>query len=515
MLRPNNPEIDFELLNRRIQESLDAYIDEGSAANAFDPDGAMADSEDEQTVPVQACEEHAPVDPATKPPVLAYDDCEFVREAYKQLLGREPDPEGLEHYAALLREGGEKTQLLERLWHSEEARLFRENSPHQANLGTDLNKYRSKQKLFQLPLVGPILRVLNGSLTLHKYKLFLNARLNHSFRLHQEQRQELNQRFNDLQQHVHQQQSHLEHLQAHLHDTQQKLIRLERKHQTLLGRLKTDQSDLLQREKIRDEAVQQLRLRLTALESRPVAASAATVDDAGTSAPVAATATDSSSINEAFYAAFEEHFRGDRKTILERMQYYLPLLERCEPLKSGGKLVDIGCGRGDWLDLLASQGYPLLGIDFNHHNVEACVERGHEAIATDGIEWLRQQPDNSIAAISCFHVIEHLPFEVLSRLLDESLRVLRPGGLFFAETPNPENLVTGITHFYTDPTHLHPLPPAFSEFLLQYKGFGDVELHRLNPIPEEFALIEHGEVDRRCNQYFYGPQDYAVVGIKP
>ena len=158
--------------------------------------------------------------------------------------------------------------------------------------------------------------------------------------------------------------------------------------------------------------------------------------------------------------------------------------------------------------------YTRIGIDLNSMNIEACHKQGLTAIQQDAVVWMAQQPENSLAIVTAFHVIEHLTFEQFNTLLDECQRVLAPGGMIIFETPNPENLISAATHFYTDPTHLHPLPPAFTEFLVEFKGFDHVQIHRLNPIPREYALNEDSEVARRCDALFYGPQDYAVVASK-
>jgi O-antigen chain-terminating methyltransferase len=175
--------------------------------------------------------------------------------------------------------------------------------------------------------------------------------------------------------------------------------------------------------------------------------------------------------------------------------------------------VDIGCGRGEWLQMLPER-FQCVGIDLNSMNVEACHTQGLNAVQQDALVWLANQPENSIAVITAFHVIEHLSFEQFNILLDECQRVLAPGGVVIFETPNPENLISAATHFHTDPTHIHPLPPAFTEFLVEFKGFEQVQIHRINPIPREYALNEDSEVSRRCDALFYGPQDYAVTASK-
>ncbi|HZW23317.1 class I SAM-dependent methyltransferase [Noviherbaspirillum sp.] len=216
---------------------------------------------------------------------------------------------------------------------------------------------------------------------------------------------------------------------------------------------------------------------------------------------------------DAFYTEFERAFRGSREDILDRLKVYLPYLE---PLRgdAAARIVDVGCGRGEWLELLGSEGFKALGVDMNAAMVSACRERGLAAECDDAIAYLRRQPEGSVAAVTGFHIIEHLPFETLVALFDAALHALRKDGLIIFETPNPENLMVGACNFYTDPTHLHPVVPAVAEFMVRQRGFARAELLRLHPYPANLQLIEDSDVARRVNQALYGPQDYAVIAWK-
>jgi O-antigen chain-terminating methyltransferase len=110
--------------------------------------------------------------------------------------------------------------------------------------------------------------------------------------------------------------------------------------------------------------------------------------------------------------------------------------------------------------------------------------------------------------VTGFHIIEHLRFDLLIRLLDECRRVLRPGGCILFETPNPENLVVAAYTFYFDPTHRHPLPPQLTEFVVRERGFTDVEILRLHPRAEE------GSDQALLDKWFRGATDYAVIAWK-
>lgn len=214
------------------------------------------------------------------------------------------------------------------------------------------------------------------------------------------------------------------------------------------------------------------------------------------------------------YLAFEEQFRGPIDEIKRRLMPHLERVRAHPTLIAGRPLLDVGCGRGEWLELLQECTIDSYGIDTNRHVVEACTRRGLEARHAEGLSHLNTLPDGVLGAISIFHVIEHLEHSRLLQFLDEAHRVLVPGGLLVIETPNPENMRVGATTFYNDPTHLRPLPPQLTEFLVKSRGFVDVEIARLNPYPREEMVKEASEAAARLNEYMLGSQDYAVFARK-
>jgi O-antigen chain-terminating methyltransferase len=216
---------------------------------------------------------------------------------------------------------------------------------------------------------------------------------------------------------------------------------------------------------------------------------------------------------DAFYFAFEERFRGSREEINRRLEVYLPRLREAQIAPGDSLILDLGCGRGEWLELLRDNGYRARGIDLNRVVIEQCQSRGLEVLEGDVIAYLQSMPDDSVAVITGFHIIEHLPFEILVKLLNEAFRVLRQRGLVIFETPNPANVLVGSCNFYFDPTHRNPLPSLMTQFLVQYCGFAEVEILNLNPSTET-AICEDSEIAKRFNECFYGPMDYAIIGYK-
>ena len=216
---------------------------------------------------------------------------------------------------------------------------------------------------------------------------------------------------------------------------------------------------------------------------------------------------------DALYLSFENHFRGRRSEIKKRLAFYLPFLAATDAGRADRPILDLGCGRGEWLELLKEANLESGGVDLNSMMVAQCHERGLKVTEEDVLRYLRSLPDDSIGAITGFHIIEHLPFEVLVDLVAESHRVLKPGGLVTFESPNCKNLVVGASNFHIDPTHRSPVFPETAQFILDIQGFERVELKYLAPV-EGTPFESKTREATVLNEMFYGPQDFAVVGYK-
>jgi SAM-dependent methyltransferase len=180
-----------------------------------------------------------------------------------------------------------------------------------------------------------------------------------------------------------------------------------------------------------------------------------------------------------FYRAFEDRYRGSRELIKERLRAYAPFTTPLAALHHGAPALDLGCGRGEWLELSGEQGFAASGVDLDEGMLSACRERGLQVQTIDALSALRALPDASLALVSAFHLVEHLSFDDVQQLIAETLRVLRPGGLLIMETPNPENLVVGTNNFYLDPSHIKPVPPMLLDFMADYAGFTRHKVVRL------------------------------------
>lgn len=211
-----------------------------------------------------------------------------------------------------------------------------------------------------------------------------------------------------------------------------------------------------------------------------------------------------------FYRAFEDRYRGSRELIRGRLEAYRPFITPLLALHRPATAIDLGCGRGEWLELLRDAGFQAHGVDMDAGMLASCTERGLSVSLEDAPTYLRKLDEASQSIVSAFHFVEHIPFEVLRTLVAEALRVLKPGGLLILETPNPENLVVGAHSFYLDPTHHRPIPPLLLSFLVDHSGFGRVQVQRLQEAPE---LHKGADVSLMTVLEGASP-DYAVVAQK-
>lgn len=215
-------------------------------------------------------------------------------------------------------------------------------------------------------------------------------------------------------------------------------------------------------------------------------------------------------MSRGFYRAFEDKLRGSRKLIKSRLSVYLPFINLVKDLYPDAQAVDLGCGRGEWLELLGENGVVARGVDLDDEMLRACRDIGLDVTTADALSFLKSVPDESLFLVSGFHLVEHIPFEVLQDLVIESLRVLKPGGLLIFETPNPENLVVGTSNFYLDPTHICPIPPALLSFVPEYYGFDRVKTVRLQ---ESVALVDNAEISLLDVLQGVSP-DYSIIAQK-
>ena len=209
------------------------------------------------------------------------------------------------------------------------------------------------------------------------------------------------------------------------------------------------------------------------------------------------------------YLTFEERFRP-QESVRERQQIYLELLRDRE------RVADLGCGRGELLDVLRGEGVSAYGVEIEPDFVALLEEAGIDVVEQDAVEHLDGLEAGAVDGIVVSHVVEHLPAAALVRLVSLAADKLADGGVLIVETPNPESLLAGSVNFHRDPTHVRPIHPDTLAFLCESAGFSEIEVRRLSPVPPQHALpvpAEGGlrEIVTQLNDLLYGYQDYAVV----
>jgi len=212
-----------------------------------------------------------------------------------------------------------------------------------------------------------------------------------------------------------------------------------------------------------------------------------------------------------FYIAFENEFRGKEEDIIERQKIYLSYFKKLKNITKSKPVLDIGCGRGEFLEVLKTENIPSLGLDLNSTMVKRSEGKGFDVVESDALEYLLTKEKNSFSAITGFHIVEHIPFSELMKLYKECYRTVSTGGFVLFETPNPENLSVGSYSFYLDPSHLKPVPPSLLAFSLEYVGFKKIEIVRLHP---EIDTPPDSSIDSKISNKLFGPRDYAVIAYK-
>ncbi len=224
------------------------------------------------------------------------------------------------------------------------------------------------------------------------------------------------------------------------------------------------------------------------------------------------------------YSVFESFFRGQRQEIKHRLSAYL-LLITLLPLGDLHPALDIGCGRGEWLELLEDNGIECTGIDSNGEFVESCLHLKLTAEKADLFDFIPRQSMEKFSLITGFHLIEHISVEKQLWVLREMFRLLMPGGMVILETPNPENVTVGSCNFYIDPTHIRPLPHQLLYFYALQAGFASPMIARLNrhTVGAPLQLMRANKPGAaRYNQLveliaarLMQAPDYALIAFKP
>jgi SAM-dependent methyltransferase len=252
-----------------------------------------------------------------------------------------------------------------------------------------------------------------------------------------------------------------------------------------------------------DRLLRELEERLVRLERRPVSGPAA--------APAVTVAAQSAATALPDYFAFESRMRGSVEAIRERQRHYV------EDFQGAAPVLDIGCGRGEFLSLLRDAGIEARGIDADADMVAYARGEGLEVTQDDVVQHLDALPDGSLGGIFMAQVVEHLPPAALVRSLQLGAAKLRPGGLLVAETINPLSPLA-LRHYFADLTHAQPLVPETLELLARQAGFASTETRFLNEPAERLAEPDDPVIAanvRRLNEVLFAPLDYALLARTP
>ncbi len=465
--------------------------------------------------------------------LLALHDEQFVDAAYLSILRRHPDPDGRAHFLQSVRSGRlSKAEVLGRLRYSHEGR---QQDVRLAGLSV---RY-GVRLLTRVPILGGVLRFALAVVRLPALLGSIQRLESATFRGTLESETRLSERLQAMAQATH---ASLASLVA---DANRSFAEVDRR---------TEQLPLLDLHGLRasvdgmEGRMEQLvarRLLHLRTESRNALEALGRENDARIASlreqfsyvrrfePPSRSQLDSPSVagaatrdgDDGLYARFEARFRGERADILDRLREVLPYATPTFVLGASHAAIDLGCGRGEWLELLASEGLPAVGVDLDEDFVATCQSRGLSAINRDALDFLRGIESGTVPLVSAFHVIEHLSVRDLLTLLDECRRVLVPGGRILFETPNPENLAVGANHFWYDHTHVRPLSPDLMQFFCQDRGFVQVQIARLrkNRLPDELTYVDTGfQYNHQINslvtlakQHLLSSPDYAIVAEVP
>lgn len=268
--------------------------------------------------------------------------------------------------------------------------------------------------------------------------------------------------------------------------------------------------------------IRRVELAADAAPSRPATgeptAAAGNAPSSAATSPAASTAAAAPPATTALgynYSAFEDELRGSPEHVKTLEAVHVDTIAGFGA--EGLPVLDVGCGRGELLQLLRDAGIAGRGIDLNPVSVAECRDDGLDVVEGDAVAYLDSLDAGSLRAVVGLHIVEHLTDQERGALLRAAQRAIAPGGGVIVETPNPENLRVGSTTFWLDPTHLRPVPPQLLEFQVAEAGFDDVEIQRLHPSDDVIEVPDDAdplavELAALVNRLVTGPMDYAVIG---
>ena len=416
--------------------------------------------------------------------LLQHHGKDFIRFAYRAILNREPDPDGLNFYLSKLKSGAyTKTDIICAL------RFSKEGRKHKIKI-KGLFPRCVYSFLKKISFLGYIIRIVKNFFTLSKIETRLNVlensfypdflSLNHTVHNIQHKLHPLEKDFLSLNHTVH----NIQHI---LHTLEKDFLSLNHAVYNIQHKLHPLEKDFLSL----NHTVHNIQQEVCSLRSE---LQKKRIPQVFVETPFYPQSQDFS-----FYTAFQKAFRGEKDVIKERLRIYLDYI----PQASSYPVLELGAGRGEFLELLKEHSIPCIGVDVNEDFVNFLKSKGFQIFKEDAITFLKNT-SQTFRAITAFHLVEHLPYKNVPEFIKLCYEHLEEGGVLIVEMPNPWFIYAFAT-FYIDPTHIKPIPPETIGFYFHRAGFKNIKFLYLQPylssIPQNLS-----------EKVFY--QDFAVIGEK-
>jgi len=394
--------------------------------------------------------------------LIGLQDEDFVDVVYKSILLRAADPDGKKNALHFIQHNNDnKVVLVDSIVNSQEGKS---KNVKVKGLKSKIVKIRIKRFLYNIPVLGYFVKFVIDFCLLPK-------------RLRDFQRS-----FDDVYQHIKEMNVKLKdaEYQTIIDSIQQNIIEINNK----ISEIENFRNNLM---KERDEELRELFLQKEVLDKMYL------------------------NYKEKVMLDSREKVKNRLETYLDKIDKYFYGIDRKEL-----RIIDLGCGECEWVELLNKHGYNAIGVDSNSEIVRKIsnIYPNLNIIEKDALDYLRDAEDNSIDVISAIHVIEHMEVVDIIKFLSECKRVLKKGGLLIVETPNPLNILTATYYFYLDPTHKKPIPSELLAFLVNESGLSVKErimLHPLNFVPYEYKNEDPiKDIVFRFNK----EQAYSILAVK-
>jgi len=426
-----------------------------------------------------------------------YHDEEFIEKAYQLILNRDADSEGKNNYLHKLRDGIVSKEEIVALLH-----FSKEGKQQKINIQKARTTYFLAQS-YKVPVVGYLIKsgVFLSTLPSALQQIRKNQSLRElNFVTQIENHQELNTQNLELK-------GQIQEIKMLLQETETTFNKEMKVLKTLMD-TKVNKENIDAYFQSLNTAKEHIQLLVDEVKKR-------LPNEVFTKDELSSIRDEEQHLLDGLYLNFEDKFRGTKAEIKQQVEVYLPYVQNV-PLSGSNKedlkILDVGCGRGEWLELLSENGYTQsTGIDLNRVMVAKAKQNNRNVIEADVVDYLKSLKEDTLSVITGFHIIEHLPFEVLMSVFQESFRVLKKQGMIIFETPNPRNILVGSSDFYLDPTHKNPIHPMTLKFLVEQTGFSKVD----SMILKDGSLTNFDDLEfNDLNDYVSIGRDLSVIAYK-